>query len=336
MIYLTANRVFEEHTKGDSGSTNGRTVSEGDIVNFACITGDYNSVHVDAHVTKGSPYGGRIAHGLLGATLAVGMLSRDNPWVGGHHWPGGRLEEIDIKYRDALLIGDTIKIDWKISAMDESPAGSGLGSVTTDFWVVNQHGKAVYDGFITTSFHDPQKECDFKAILVDEVDKFWDAPEVKDPVLEKWFEDFQEGKGYITTGRTLAQADVTGFAALSGDYGERYVNDEFAKQSIYQGTVVHEMMVTSLAYGLMDRVTASLRGGEMLDTILGGHLGDRMKFLAPVKVGDTIWCKRTLASKRLSKSKPDRGIIIHDLELINQRGEIVQKGQIDSIVGARD
>jgi acyl dehydratase len=335
MINLTANRVFEQHSQGEEGSTNGRTVSEGDIVNFACITGDYNSVHVDAHITRSSPYGGRIAHGLLGAALAVGMLSRDIPWVAGHHWPGGCLEEIDIKYRDAILIGDTIKIDWKISAMNESPAGSGLGVITTDFRVVNQNGKAVYDGFIKTAYRDPLEEHSFNPINIGEVEDFWDDPGVKDPVLEKWFEDFQQGKGFITTGRTLTEADVTNFAALSGDYGERYVNHEFAKRSIYRGTVVHEMMVTSLAYGLMDRSTASLRGGETMDSILGGHLGDRMKFLAPVRVGDTIWCKRKLASKRLSRSKPDRGIIIHDLELMNQRGEIVQKGQIDSIVGVR-
>ncbi len=336
MNKLLTNEVFERRSVGDEGSTNGRTVTEGDIVNFACITGDFNSVHVDAHVTKSSPYGGRIAHGLLGATLVAGMLSRDNPWVFGHHWPGGVFEEIDIKYRDAILIGDTIQIKWKIASMEENPAGSGLGKMSTEFWVVNQNGKAVYDGSVNTSFHDPRKEYEFNPIPVESLEQFWDDPDIQDPYVEVWFEDFQEGRGFITTGRTMTEADVTGFAALSGDYGERYVNDEFARESIYKSKVVHEMMVTSLAYGLMDRCTASLRGGKAVDNILGGHLGDRMKFLAPVRVGDTIWCKKKLASKRLSKSKPDRGIIIHDLELLNQRGEIVQKGQIDSIVGARD
>jgi len=336
MITLSTNRIFDQHEVGDEGTTNGRTVTEGDIVNFACITGDYNSVHVNAHITKNSPYGGRIAHGLLGATLATGMLSRDNPWILGHHWPGGILSEIDIKYRDAILIGETIQIRWKISTMEENPSGSGLGTIITDFQVVNQDGRAVYDGFLKTSFHDPQMEYKFAPISAGSLEKFRDDPGVKNPVVEKWFEDFADGNGFITSGRTLTESDVAAFAALSGDYGERYVNDEFARQSIYKGKVVHEMMVTSLAYGLMDRRTSSLRGGEAVDSILGGHLGDRMKFLAPVRVGDTIWCKKKLASKRLSRTKPDRGIIIHDLELVNQRGEIVQKGQIDSIVGAKN
>lgn len=335
MSRLLSNNIFKEHRVGDEGSTNGRTVTEADIVNFACITGDFNSVHVDAHVTKNSPYGGRIAHGLLGATLVTGMVSRDNPWILGHEWPGGIFDEIDIKYRDAILIGDTIKIHWKISAMEETPPGSGLGRMTTEFRLLTQNGKAPYDGFLKTSFNDPQKKYAFNPISLGDPKKFWDDSGVEAPFVEDWFEDFQEGKGFITSGRTLTEADVAGFAALSGDYGERYVNQEFARQSVYTGKVVHEMMVTSLAYGLMDRRTASLRGGKGVDSILGGHLGDRMKFLAPVRVGDTIWCKKKLAFKRLSKTKPDRGIIIHDLELMNQRGEIVQKGQIDSIAGAR-
>src|SRR3989304_5247396 len=70
---LTARgRFFEEFTAGQRYTTPGRTVTESDIVTFAGLTGDFNSIHTDAVYAKTSSFGERVAPGMLGTSFAVG------------------------------------------------------------------------------------------------------------------------------------------------------------------------------------------------------------------------------------------------------------------------
>src|SRR3990172_4982130 len=74
---LTARgRFFEEFTAGQRYTTPGRTVTESDIVTFAGLTGDFNSIHTDAVYAKASSFGERVAHGMLGISFAVGLAVR--------------------------------------------------------------------------------------------------------------------------------------------------------------------------------------------------------------------------------------------------------------------
>ena len=66
-IAIQRGLYFEEFNVGDTVTSAGRTITEGDIVNFAALSGDWNAIHVDAEFAKGSMFGERIAHGLLGA-----------------------------------------------------------------------------------------------------------------------------------------------------------------------------------------------------------------------------------------------------------------------------
>src|SRR4030067_3875552 len=67
---------FEEFAGGQKITSVGRTVSEDAIWSFAGLTGDYNQIHTDAEFAKGTQFGQRIAHGLLGLSIAVGLLMR--------------------------------------------------------------------------------------------------------------------------------------------------------------------------------------------------------------------------------------------------------------------
>ena len=71
-----AGLYFEEFTVGQKITSVGRTVTEGDIMSFAGLTGDYNQIHTDAAFAAGTQFGQRIAHGLLGLSIAVGLLMR--------------------------------------------------------------------------------------------------------------------------------------------------------------------------------------------------------------------------------------------------------------------
>src|SRR3972149_1775705 len=65
---------FEEFKPGLRIISAGRTVTESDIVFFAGLSGDFNQIHIDAEYSKASPFGARVAHGLLGLSIASGLL----------------------------------------------------------------------------------------------------------------------------------------------------------------------------------------------------------------------------------------------------------------------
>ena len=69
-------RYFEEFAVGDILTTPARTITEADVVNFAALSGDWNQLHTDAEYAKETPFGTRIAHGLLGLTVASGLGAR--------------------------------------------------------------------------------------------------------------------------------------------------------------------------------------------------------------------------------------------------------------------
>jgi len=67
---------FEDFTVGQTFTTPGRTISEADVMNFAAWTGDNNQIHTDAEFAKQTRYGRRIVHGMLGASLCLGLIAR--------------------------------------------------------------------------------------------------------------------------------------------------------------------------------------------------------------------------------------------------------------------
>ena len=69
-------RHFEDFEVGAETVTDSRTVTEADVVAFAGVSGDYNPLHVDVEFARTTPFGERIAHGLLGLAIASGLVSR--------------------------------------------------------------------------------------------------------------------------------------------------------------------------------------------------------------------------------------------------------------------
>ena len=132
---------FEDYNIGDSATTAGRTVTESDIVSFAALSGDWNAIHVDAEYAKGGMFGERIAHGMLGLSIATGLAIRL-----------GFLEEtviafmgLEWKFRGPIKIGDTIKVRAEVA---ETKLASRLGGglVTFNVEVVNQRNETCQKG----------------------------------------------------------------------------------------------------------------------------------------------------------------------------------------------
>ena len=133
---------FEDYTVGQKIVTVGRTIAESDIFTFAGLSGDFNQIHTDAEFAKTTPFGQRVAHGLLGVAITSGLAMRT-----------GVLEGTVIAFREInewkfskpVFIGDTIHAELTVSETKPLPRLGG-GSVTIVFDVKNQKDETVMKG----------------------------------------------------------------------------------------------------------------------------------------------------------------------------------------------
>ena len=133
------------------------------------------------------------------------------------------------------------------------------------------------------------------------------------------FDEIEIGETHETPGITITDWHVMPFAGLSMDFFELHTSDEFAKQTEFGRRVAHGLLGLAVTDGLKNRSEFQVRAMASL------HWS--WDFVGPIFVGDTVKATLRVADKRASKSKPDRGIVTLELELINQRGEVVQKGK---------
>jgi acyl dehydratase len=136
---------------------------------------------------------------------------------------------------------------------------------------------------------------------------------------KRYFDEIEAGETHETPGITITDWHIGQFSGLSMDYFELHTNDEFAKQTQFGRRVAHGLLGLALTDGLKNRSEFQVRAVASLKWT--------WEFTGPIFVGDTLKAKLRVAEKRASRSKPDRGILTLDLELTNQRGEVVQKGQ---------
>jgi acyl dehydratase len=142
----------------------------------------------------------------------------------------------------------------------------------------------------------------------------------------RYFEEIQVGEEYVSQGRTVTEADIVIFAGLSGDYNQLHTDAEFMKSSLYGERIAHGLLGLSIQSGLLSRGAA--------EYAIIAFLGLRWKFKGPIKIGDTIRVKARVSDKR-ETSKPDRGIVSQVRQVLNQRGEVVQEGEVDLMVACR-
>ena len=135
-----------------------------------------------------------------------------------------------------------------------------------------------------------------------------------------YFEDLEVGREVISPARTVTEADIVNFAGISGDFNILHMDAEFAKKTPFGQRIAHGLLGLSIASGLGARNP----GVEQHKFI--AFLGMTWDFRHPVFIGDTIHMSQTVSSKRPTK-KPGLGVVVYDVKVINQRGEVCQEGQ---------
>jgi acyl dehydratase len=136
------------------------------------------------------------------------------------------------------------------------------------------------------------------------------------------YADLHVGMAFRSPGRTITDADLVGFAGLTGDYSELHTSDVYAKNSQFGRRVAHGLLGLAYAHGLMWP-----RTGEMRETAIAFLGINEWKFVGPIFVGDTIFVNYRLAELRDSKSRPTQAIAVFDVAVVNQDEKVVQQGR---------
>jgi len=136
------------------------------------------------------------------------------------------------------------------------------------------------------------------------------------------YDDLHVGLAFRSPGRTITDADLVGFAGLTGDFSELHTSDVYAQSSQFGRRVAHGMLGLAYAHGLMWARTGDLR--ETAVAFLG--ISD-WKFVGPIFVGDTIFVNYRLAELRDSIWRPTQAIATFEVEVVDQDERVVQKGR---------
>ena len=135
---------WEDLNEGDQFDSPTRTITEDDVANFACLSGDFNRLHVDAEYAADSAFGQRIAHGLLVVSVMSGLTTRMlmntflEPSLLG-------LLDMQCSFPNPTFIGDTIGVRVTVAEKREtSKPERGILSFRRE--VINQRGETVVEG----------------------------------------------------------------------------------------------------------------------------------------------------------------------------------------------
>jgi acyl dehydratase len=129
-----------------------------------------------------------------------------------------------------------------------------------------------------------------------------------------FFEDYVEGSTRTTGGRTVTETDIVLHAGQTGDFYPHHMDAEWCKSQEFKQRVAHGTLIFSVAVGM----TAGEINPEALSY---GY--DRLRFIKPVFIGDTLHVKVTAKEKRDSPKRPEYGIVVELCEVFNQREQLV-------------
>lgn len=133
-------KFYDEIEIGDERLTPRVTVTEGHVLAYAGVAGDFSPIHMDEVYAQSTVFGGRIAHGLMGLSLTDGMkvqsgFFRDGIALG---WSW--------KFRKPIRIGDTLQVKFRVADMRIPKSRDDMGILIIAIELLNQHGEVVQEG----------------------------------------------------------------------------------------------------------------------------------------------------------------------------------------------
>jgi len=127
------------------------------------------------------------------------------------------------------------------------------------------------------------------------------------------FEEFEMGATRTSVGRTITEADIVLHAGQSGDFYPHHMDAEWCKTQPFGQRIAHGTLIFTIGVGQT--------AGD-INPLAMTYGYEKLRFPKPVCIGDTIRTKVTIADKRDHK-RPEYGIVVEKLEVLNQRDECV-------------
>jgi acyl dehydratase len=129
---------FDDFTPAETVTSRGRTITEGDIVTFAGVSGDFSEIHMNEEWALGSMFGRRVAHGALVFSVSTGLTTQLRlvdeallAFAGVDH----------LRFVQPVFIGDTVHVVKRV--IERTPVDASRGVIVFETKVVNQRGDTV-------------------------------------------------------------------------------------------------------------------------------------------------------------------------------------------------
>lgn len=133
--------------------------------------------------------------------------------------------------------------------------------------------------------------------------------------MNVYFEDYEVGSTRTSAGRTITETDIVVHAGQTGDFYPHHMDAEWCKTQPFGARMAHGTLVLSVSVGML--------AGEINESAMSyGY--DKVRFISPVYIGDTITSKAQIIAKREHAKKPEEfGMIDEQVSVMNHRGETV-------------
>lgn len=130
----------------------------------------------------------------------------------------------------------------------------------------------------------------------------------------QYFEDYVTGTQRSSTGRTITEADIVLHAGQTGDFYPHHMDAEWCQTQDFKQRIAHGTLVFAVAVGQT--------AGE-INPFAFSYGYDRIRFIRPVFIGDTLTSRCSVKEKRDDPKRPQHGVVVELVEAINQRRETV-------------
>ena len=149
--------------------------------------------------------------------------------------------------------------------------------------------------------------------------------------FRRHFEELKIGESLLTHRRTVTEADIVNFGCLSGDHFYMHFDELAARDSQFEQRIAHGYFVLSAAAGLFV--------SPGVGPVLANYGLDNLRFITPVGIGDTIQarltCKRKIDQGKESPKGEPQGVVAWDVQVTNQKDELVASYDILTLVKKR-
>lgn len=133
-------------------------------------------------------------------------------------------------------------------------------------------------------------------------------------IHEQFFEDYERGASRTSTGRTITEADIVMHAGQTGDFFPHHMDAAWCATQDFGQRIAHGTLIFSVGIGL----TATQINPRAMSY---GY--DRLRFIKPVFIGDTIYSTVEITDQRDHPRKTSHGIVVETVTVTNQHGDVV-------------